>query len=48
MINPENTIESAIANLMQKGNLQKGQTIVVIGSLMSGEQIVDAVQMRVV
>jgi pyruvate kinase len=48
MINPENTIESAIATLMQKGNLQKGQTIVVIGSLMSGEQIVDAVQMRVV
>jgi pyruvate kinase len=48
MINPENTIESAITSLQQKGHLEKGQTIVVIGSLMSGEQIVDAVQMRVV
>lgn len=48
MINPENTIESAITTLQQTGHLQKGQTIVVIGSLMSGEQIVDAVQMRVI
>jgi pyruvate kinase len=48
MINPENTIEAAITQLEQQGILKKGQTIVVIGSLLSGEQIVDAVQMRVV
>jgi pyruvate kinase len=48
MINPENTIEAAIKNLVEKGQLKKGDTIVVIGSLMSGEQIVDAVQMRVI
>lgn len=48
VIDPENTIEAAITSLQQKGHLKKGQTIVVIGSLLSGEQIVDAVQMRVV
>ena len=48
MINPENTIESAIAILLEKGRLKKGQTIVVIGSLLSREQVVDAVHMRVV
>jgi pyruvate kinase len=48
MINPENTIEDALKDLVQRKLLQKDQTIVVIGSIMVGEQIVDAVQMRTV
>jgi pyruvate kinase len=48
MINPENTIEAALKSLVQQGRLQKGATVVVIGSILVGEQIVDAVQMRVV
>lgn len=47
MINPQNTIEQAIKALVRDGQLLKGHTIVVIGSLLLGEQIVDAVQMRV-
>ena len=48
MINPENTIESAIKDVVSKGLLAKAQSVVVIGSIMVGEQIVDAVQMRTV
>ncbi|HXS68283.1 MAG TPA: pyruvate kinase [Candidatus Polarisedimenticolia bacterium] len=48
MINPENTIESAIKTLLESGRLHKGATVVVIGSILVGDQIVDAVQMRVV
>jgi len=48
MINPENTIETALKTLADQGRLHKGNTIVVIGSILVGEQIVDAVQMRVV
>jgi pyruvate kinase len=46
MINPENTIEGAIKALLVKGHLAKGQTIVVIGYILVGDQIVDAIQMR--
>jgi pyruvate kinase len=48
MINPENTIEAALKSLVEQGRLHKGTTVVVIGSILVGEQIVDAVQMRVV
>ena len=48
MINPENTIEVAIKTLLARGRLHKGATVVVIGSILVGDQIVDAVQMRVV
>jgi pyruvate kinase len=50
MINPENTIEGALKNLTAQGLIHKGQTAVIIGSILvgEGEQIVDAVQMRVV
>lgn len=48
LINPENTIEAALGALMAKGNLHKGTTVVVIGSILVGDQIVDAVQMRTV
>jgi len=48
MINPENTIEAAIREMTANGQLQKGACVVVIGSILVGEQIVDAVQMRTV
>jgi pyruvate kinase len=48
LINPENTIEAALKSLVEQGRLKPGATIVIIGSILVGEQIVDAVQMRVV
>ena len=48
MINPENTIEAAMKMLITQGRLVKGQTVVIIGSILVAENIVDAVQMRVV
>jgi len=45
---PEKTIEPALQSLVARGLLQKGSTVVIISSLTVGEQIVDAVQMRVV
>jgi pyruvate kinase len=48
LINPENTIETALKAMVEKGCLHKGTTVVIIGSILVGEQIVDAVQMRVV
>ena len=48
MINPENTIEDALREMVQKEYIKKNQTVVIIGSILVGEQIVDAVQMRVV
>jgi pyruvate kinase len=48
LINPENTIEAALKMMVKEGRLHKGTTVVIIGSILVGEQIVDAVQMRVV
>jgi pyruvate kinase len=48
LINPENTIEAALDLMLAQQRLRKGMTVVVIGSILVGEQIVDAVQMRVV
>ncbi len=48
MINPENTIEAALQSMIAEGHLQQGNTAVIIGSILVGDQIVDAVQMRVV
>lgn len=48
LLNPENTIETSLPILFREGHLAKGATIVIIGSIVIGEQIVDAVQMRVV
>jgi pyruvate kinase len=45
---PEKTIDPALQMLIAKGLLKRGSTIVVISSITVGEQIVDAVQMRVV
>ena len=48
LINPENTIETALKGLVVEGRLRQGSTVVIIGSILVGDQIVDAVQMRVV
>ncbi|TSA41488.1 MAG: pyruvate kinase [Verrucomicrobiales bacterium] len=48
LINPQNTIETALKLMIEHGHLKKGQTVVIIGSILSGDQIIDAVQMRVV
>ena len=45
---PEKTISLALETLTTKGVLQKGNTAVVISSISAGQQIVDAVQMRIV
>jgi pyruvate kinase len=48
LINPENTIEAALKMLGQQGRLHTRTTVVIIGSILVGEQIVDAIQMRTV
>jgi hypothetical protein len=48
LINPENTIDAALEQLASRDRLRAGNTVVIIGSILVGEQIVDAVQMRVV
>ncbi len=47
-IHPQNTIESAITLLLSNGRLQSGNTIVIIGSIISGDRSIEAVQMRTV
>jgi len=45
---PEKTINPAIAELKQKNQLTKGNTVVVVSSISAEERIVEAIQMRVV
>jgi len=47
LINPENTMEVALKSLMEQGRLHRGTTVVIIGSILIGDQVVAAVQMRV-
>ena len=47
-IEPQNTIETGLKNLTAQGRLQKGETVVIIGAISVGTEIVDAVQMRTV
>jgi len=44
----EKTIDQGLEELLSRGWLHKGNTIVVVGSIVSGQTVVDAVQMRVV
>jgi pyruvate kinase len=46
-INPQNTIEMALKNLVAQGRLHQGATVVIIGAISVGTEIVDTVQMRV-
>ncbi len=45
-IDPQNTIETALKNLVAQGRLKSGETAVIIGAISVGTEIVDAVQMR--
>ena len=45
-INPQNTIETALKDFTEKGLLKVGDTVVIIGAISVGTEIVDAVQMR--
>ena len=47
-IDPQNTIETALKNLVAQGCLKPGETAVIIGAISVGTEIVDAVQMRTV
>ncbi len=47
-INPQNTIECGLRNLAEQGRLRPGDTVVIIGAISVGTEIVDAVQMRTV
>jgi pyruvate kinase len=44
---PGETINGALAMLQKAGVLKRGNTVVIIGSIVSGEELIDAVQMRV-
>ncbi|MDB6055590.1 MAG: pyruvate kinase [Verrucomicrobiales bacterium] len=43
----EITVERTLASLLEKGILHKGNTVVIVSPITSGEQMFDAVQMRV-
>ncbi len=47
-IQPQNTIESGLKKLVEEGRLDKGDTVVIIGEISVGTEIVDAVQMRTI
>jgi pyruvate kinase len=47
-INPQNTIEMALKNMAESGQLKPGATVVIIGAISVGTEIVDAVQMRTI
>lgn len=47
-IEPQNTIENALKNLTAQGRLHTGDTVVIIGAISVGTEIVDAVQMRTI
>jgi pyruvate kinase len=46
--NLDNNIASALHTLVEKKLLRKGNTVVVVSSINAGEQVLDAVQMRIV
>ncbi|HEX7570706.1 MAG TPA: pyruvate kinase [Verrucomicrobiae bacterium] len=47
-IQPQNTIENGLKKLLTEGRLAPGDTVVIIGAISVGTEIVDAVQMRTV
>ena len=47
-IDPQSTIESGLRTLAELGHLRSGETVVIIGAISVGTEIVDAIQMRVV
>jgi pyruvate kinase len=47
-IDPQNTVETALKSLAEQEKLKPGETVVIIGAISVGTEIVDAIQMRVV
>ena len=47
-IEPQNTIEGGLKMLAAQGRLKKGETVVIIGAISVGTEIVDTVQMRTI
>jgi pyruvate kinase len=47
-INPQSTIENGIKKLTDLGRIQPGETVVIIGAISIGTEIIDAIQMRTV
>jgi pyruvate kinase len=47
-IEPQNTIEQALKRMLAEERLKPGDTVVIIGAISVGTEIVDAVQMRTV
>ncbi|HEY1660888.1 MAG TPA: pyruvate kinase [Verrucomicrobiae bacterium] len=47
-IDPQNTVENTLKNFKEQGLLVQGNTVVIIGAIAVGTEIVDAVQMRVI
>jgi len=47
-INPQNTIEMALHQLLSQGQIHPGATVVIIGAISVGTEIVDTVQMRMI
>lgn len=47
-IEPQNTVEYALKHLVEQGRLAKGETVVIIGAISVGTEIVDAIQMRTI
>src|SRR5271154_3144581 len=47
-VEPQNTIANAMKSLVEQGLLKTGETVVIIGAISVGTEIVDAVQMRTV
>lgn len=45
--NPDKTVSLALEKLLEYGHVHKGNTVVIVGTVTSDTQIVDAVQMRV-
>ena len=43
---PERTVDSAVAQLLKDGALRRGNTVVVVTNMASGERIVDGVKIR--
>jgi pyruvate kinase len=48
LFEPQNTIETAVKFLVNHGRLRQGSTVVIIGIITAGEEIVDAEQMRII
>ena len=44
--NPDRTVDEAVAQLMRDGMLERGDTVVVVTNMASGERIVDGVKIR--